>query len=45
MWFLAAICLAITGSIIAIWVKIESRKEKVRLEEGKLSAEDFEIRE
>lgn len=41
MWLLAAICLAVAASIIAIWVKIENRKEKIRLEEGEALCRGF----
>jgi hypothetical protein len=43
MWFFATICVAVLASVIVIWARIESRKEKIRLEEGKFSAEDFDI--
>jgi len=43
MWFFADLCLIILASILAIWAKVESRKEKDRLDESQLSADDFEI--
>ncbi len=43
MWIFAVIFLIIFALIVAVWAKIEGRKEKDRLEKGRLSAEDFEI--
>ena len=43
IWLFATLSLIIIASVIAIWAKIENRKEKARLEAGELSADDFEI--
>ena len=42
-WFLIVIALIILSSIIVIFIRIESRKEKIRVEQGDLSADDFKI--
>ncbi len=39
----SAILIMIVASIIAIWARIDGRKEKARLKTGDLKAEDFEI--
>lgn len=42
-WFLIVVVLIILSSIISIFVRMETRKEKERVESGELSADDFDI--
>lgn len=43
MLFFTGLFLIFSASLIAIWARMEGRKEKNRLAEGDLSADDFEI--
>lgn len=42
-WFLIVITLIILSSIFAIVARYENREDKKRIENGELSADDFEI--
>jgi cbb3-type cytochrome oxidase subunit 3 len=42
-WFLIVLALIFFASIAVILIRIESRKETKRLENGDLSADDFDI--
>jgi len=44
-WFLIVFLLILLSSIMAIIIRMESKKETRRLENGELSADDFEILE
>ncbi len=41
--FALVILIMIVSSILAVWARIEGRKEETRLNTGDLKAEDFEI--
>lgn len=43
MWFFLTILLIFSASAIAVWAKIEGRKEITRIEKGELLADDFDI--
>lgn len=43
MWFLIALALIFVSSVMVIMIPIKSEKEAKRLEDGDLSADDFEI--
>lgn len=45
IWFFIVIILIIITSVTVILIRIEDRKEKNRLEEGDLTADDFVILE
>jgi len=42
-WFIIVFLLILLSSVMAIIIRIEGRKEVDRLENGELSADDFEI--
>ena len=42
-WFLIVLAISFLAAIIAIFARIEDQKEIERLENGDLSADDFEI--
>jgi len=42
-WFIIVLVLIFLTSIVAILIRTEGRKEKGGLEDGDLSADDFEI--
>jgi cbb3-type cytochrome oxidase subunit 3 len=42
-WFIIVLFIIFLASVVAILVRIEGRKETKRLEDGDLSADDFEI--
>jgi hypothetical protein len=42
-WFLIVLLFIVLASVSAIFVRMESRKEVKRLEEGNLTADDFDL--
>jgi hypothetical protein len=44
-WFIIVLLIIFLSSIFAIFARIEGRKKEDRIEEGELSADDFEILE
>lgn len=42
-WFLIVIALIFIAATVVVLIRIESRKEIKRLEDGDLSADDFDI--
>ena len=42
-WFLIVFALILLSSVVVILMRIESKKEIKRLEDGDLSADDFDI--
>lgn len=45
MWFLFVIILVFMSSVMVVLIRIENKKDQLRIEEGDLTADDFEILE